>query len=176
MVESANRKRELKICCGRLVETSSRKWQPIYFSIFSVTIVVTIVAIVTVGGCSGCSHWTDWLELVKSGTSSGVLYATAIISFMEVGRMVLLPADYLRQKFVEPLKERQKEEGRAVGRAEGRAEGRAVGRTEGRAEMREEILGWLQRKEEAEREGREFNEPMPGTEVNGNANRDGSSA
>ena len=78
--------------------------------------------------------------------------------------MVLLPADYLRQKFVEPLKERQKEEGRAVGRAEGRAE------------MREEILGWLQRKEEAEREGREFNEPMPGTEVNGNANRDGSSA
>lgn len=141
------------------METSSRKWQPIYFSIFSVTIVVTIVVIVAVGGCSGCSHWTDWLELVKSGTSSGVLYATAIISFMEVGRMVLLPADYLRQKFVEPLKERQKEEGRA----------------EGRTEMREEILGWLQRKEEAEREGREFNEPMPGTEVNGSANREGSS-
>ena len=154
----------MKICCGRLVETSSRKWQPIYFSIFSVTIVVTIVAIVTVGGCSGCSHWTDWLELVKSGTSSGVLYATAIISFMEVGRMVLLPADYLRQKFIEPLKERQKEEGRVEGRIEGRSE------------MREEILNWLQRKEEAEREGREFNEPMPGTEVNGSANRDGSSA
>ena len=154
------------------METSSRKWQPIYFSIFSVTIVVTIVVIVAVGGCSGCSHWTDWLELVKSGTSSGVLYATAIISFMEVGRMVLLPADYLRQKFVEPLKERQKEEGRAEGHAVGRIEGR----TEGRAEMREEILGWLQRKEEAEREGREFNEPMPGTEVNGSANRDGSSA
>ena len=82
--------------------------------------------------------------------------------------MVLLPADYLRQKFIEPLKERQKEEGRAEGRAEGRVEGRV--------EMREEILGWLQRKEEAEREGRDFNEPMPGTEVNGSANRDGSSA
>ena len=82
--------------------------------------------------------------------------------------MVLLPADYLRQKFIEPLKERQKEEGRAQGRVEGRIEGRS--------EMREEILNWFQRKEEAEREGREFNEPMPGTEVNGSANRDGSSA
>ena len=86
--------------------------------------------------------------------------------------MVLLPADYLRQKFIEPLKERQKEEVRAQGRVEGRVEGRI----EGRSEMREEILNWLQRKEEAELEGREFNEPMPGTEVNGSANRDGSSA
>ena len=77
--------------------------------------------------------------------------------------MVLLPADYLRQKFIEPLKERQKEEGRAEGRAEGHAEGH----TEGRASMRAEILEWLKDKEEAEREGREFNEPMPGIEKNG---------
>ena len=69
--------------------------------------------------------------------------------------MVLLPADYLRQKFIEPLKERQKEEGRA----------------EGRAEMREQFLNWLRRREKAELEGREFNEPMPGAEKNGRANR-----
>ena len=71
--------------------------------------------------------------------------------------MVLLPADYLRQKFIEPLKERQKEEGRMEGR------------TEGRIEMRAEILEWLRDKEEAEREGREFNEPMPGIEKNGSS-------
>ena len=84
--------------------------------------------------------------------------------------MVLLPADYLRQKFIEPLKERQKEEGRAEGRAEGHAEGRARGRTE----MREQFLNWLQRREEAEREGREFNEPMPGAEEHDIANHDSS--
>ena len=104
--------------------------------------------------CEGCFDWQDWVELIKSSTANGILYATAIVSFVEVGRMVLLPADYLRQKFIEPLKERQKEEGRE--------------------EMRVEFLSWLQRKEEAEREGREFNEPVPGTEGNSSANRNGS--
>jgi hypothetical protein len=144
------------------VETSSRKWQPIYFSIFSVTIVVTMVATVVLNGCSGCSRWLEWLEPIESATARGVLYATAIVSTIEVIRMVMLPADYLRQKFIEPLKERQKEEGREEGR------------TEGRAEMRAEFEAWLQRREEAEREGRDFNEPVPGTEGNSSADRNGS--
>jgi hypothetical protein len=58
----------------------------------------------------------------------------------------------------------------------GRTEVLPQGLTEGRAEMREEILGWLQRKEEAEREGRDFYESMPGTEVNDRGNRNGNSA
>ena len=144
------------------METSSRKWQPIYFSIFSVTIVVTMVATVVLNRCSGCSRWLEWLEPIESATARGVLYATAIVSTIEVIRMVMLPADYLRQKFIEPLKERQKEEGREEGR------------TEGRAEMRAEFEAWLQRREEAEREGREFNEPVPGTEGNSSADRNGS--
>ena len=144
------------------METSSRKWQPIYFSIFSVTIVVTMVATVVLNGCSGCSRWLEWLEPIESATARGVLYETAIVSTIEVIRMVMLPADYLRQKFIEPLKERQKEEGREEGR------------TEGRAEMRAEFEAWLQRREEAEREGREFNEPVPGTEGNSSADRNGS--
>ena len=156
------------------METSSRKWQPIYFSIFSVTIVVTMVATVVLNGCSGCSRLLEWLEPIESATARGVLYATAIVSTIEVMRMVMLPADYLRQKFIEPLKERQKEEGREEGRTEGHAEGRVEGRAEGRAEMRAEFEAWLQRREEAEREGREFNEPVPGTEGNSSADRNGS--
>ena len=151
------------------METSSRKWQPIYFSIFSVTVVITIVTTTLIDKCSNCIIWLDWLELIKSATANGVLYSTAIVSVIEVMRMVMLPADYLRQKFIEPLKERQKEEGRAEGLAEGLAEGRtegrseglAEGRTEGRAEMRQEFLNWLQRKEAAERQGGVFTEPMP---------------
>ena len=137
------------------METSSSKWQPIYFSIFSTTIVVTVVATGLLDKCAGCSNWLGWVELIESSATRGVLYATVIISFMEVMRMVLLPADYLRQKFIEPLKERQKEEGRKEGRTEGRREGIA------------EMLDWLRSKEEAEREGREFNDPMPGGERNG---------
>lgn len=146
---------QLKICDGWTVESSSRKWQQIYFNTFSVTIVLAILITILSDRCTECTSWQDWLELIKSGTGDGILYATAIISFMEVGRMVLLPADYLRQKFIEPLKERQKEEGREEGR------------NEGRAEMRAEIVDWMERKEEAEREGREFDEPMPGAEYNG---------
>ena len=74
--------------------------------------------------CEGCFDWQDWVELIKSSTANGILYATAIVSFVEVGRMVLLPADYLRQKFIEPLKERQKEEGRG-GRSHGGTRGNA---------------------------------------------------
>ena len=137
------------------METTSRRWQQIYFNVLSVTIVVTIAATLAINRCAGCSGLVDLLRLIESSTGKGILYATAIISFMEVGRMVLLPADYLRQKFIEPLKERQKEEGRA----------------EGRAEMHELFLDWIRRKEEAEREGRPFDEPMPGSEYNGTSPR-----
>ena len=69
--------------------------------------------------------------------------------------MIILPADYLSQKFVEPLKKRQQKIGEARGQAQGHAQGIA------------EMLDWLRSKEEAEREGREFNDPMPGGERNG---------
>ena len=115
------------------------------------------------------------MGLIRSSTTNGILYATALVSFVEVGGMLLLPADYLRQKFIEPLKERQKQEGRDEGLKLGRAEGRAEGRKEGRAEMRSEFEAWLRDKEEAEREGIEFNEPMPGTQENGRINRSGNS-
>ena len=136
------------------MESSSRKWQQIYFNTFSVTIVLAILITVLSDRCTECTSWQDWLELIKSGTANGILYATAMISFMEVGRMVLLPADYLRLKLIKPL------------------EDRIFNR--GKAEMRAEIVDWMERKEEAEREGREFNEPMPGAEYNGaNSRRNG---
>ena len=57
--------------------------------------------------CSGCSRLTGMAGTkgIESATARGVLYATAIVSTIEVIRMVMLPADYLRQKFIEPLKD-----------------------------------------------------------------------
>ena len=93
--------------------------------------------------------------------------------------MVLLPADYLRQKFIEPLKERQKQEGKdegmKIGLSQGRTQGIAQGRAQGRAQMRAEIQAWLRDKEQCERDGKEFNEPMPGAEENGSGNLNDSS-
>jgi len=39
--------------------------------------------------------------------------------------------------------------------------------------MRSEFEAWLRDKEQAEREGIEFNEPMPGTQENGNISDNG---
>ena len=141
------------------MDTKQFDWQPIYFGIFSVTVVSTVV-ITGLFGCSGCSNWLDFVD---AGTPKGVIYATFIVSSLEAIRiMVMLPADYLRIKLIEPLKQSLRDEGEAKGKEEGRAE------------MREEFLDWLRRKEESEREGREFYEPAPGTEGNSSANRNGS--
>ncbi len=75
--------------------------------------------------------------------------------------------------FTLPAIERHREEGREQGLEQGRMEGREQGRTEGREEGREEGRAegveesnqawrvWLRDREEAEAEGRSFNEPPP---------------
>ena len=170
------------------MRTSYSTWQPIYFGLFSITVTVNVIIAWLSNGCPQCANWWD---VVAEGGTDGAVYGTILISLIEVIRiMIILPADYLSQKFVEPLKKRQRDEGHAEGLAEGRAEGRAEGhaeglvegrtegrdegRAEGRAELRAEILDWLRSKEEHEREGKEFNEPMPGLEENGSAKRNGS--
>ena len=125
------------------------------------------------GACQDCANW---LEVVEAGAGKGVLHGTAIISVMEVIQtMILLPSEYVRYRFVEPLKQRLKDEGKEEGKSLGLMEGIAVGEAQGRAEMRAEILEWLSEKEEADREGRPFDKPMPGAERNGGSpNNNGS--
>ena len=127
------------------MRTSYSTWQPIYFGLFSITVTASVIIAWLSNGCPQCANWRD---VVFEGGAEGAVYATILVSLIEVIRiMIILPADYLSQKFVEPLKERQ--------------------RAEGRAELHAEIVDWLRRKEEHEREGKEFNEPMPGAERNG---------
>ena len=165
------------------------KWQPIYFGVFSVAVTVNVVAALVFDTCAECSNL--W-EVVRAGGLEGATDGTVIVSAMEAFRiMIILPADYLTQKFVEPLRERQRQEGReegiregreegiAAGREEGREEGIAAGRQEGReegraagrAELRSEMLEWLRRRDEAQSQGLEFTEPMPGLDLNGSVER-----
>ena len=127
------------------IEDSSLR--PLYLAIFSFTVLAFIVITAVFGECQDCANW---LEVVEAGTGRGVLHGTAIISIMEVIQaMILLPSEYVRYKFVEPLKQRIF--------------------NEGKAEMRAEIMDWMREKEEADREGIPFDKPMPGAEHNGSA-------
>ena len=128
------------------MDTKRVDWQSIYLVILSITVVVTVVITRLFDRCpNACS---DLLEVVEVGTPKGIIYGTFIVSMMEVIRiMVMLPADYLRLKLIKPLEQRIF--------------------NRGKAEMHAEIVDWMERKEEAEREGKEFNEPMPGAEYNG---------
>ena len=140
------------------METSPKETHPIYLAIFSIMVVGTVIVTGLFDDCpNACS---SWLEVVEVGTPRGIIHGTFIVSVIEVIRiMIILPSDYLRYKFIEPLKQSLKDEGEAIGIAKGEAQGRT--------EMRAEILEWLRDKEEAEREGRPFDEPMPGAERNG---------
>ena len=61
------------------------------------------------------------------------------------------------EKVIQPLLSAQRELGHAEGRTEGHVEGRTEGRTESNAQWRD----WLDRKTEAEAEGKPFNEQPP---------------
>ena len=69
----------------------------------------------------------------------------------------MVTGEYLRQKLVEPLKEKQRAEGRAEGRVEGHAEGRA----ERDAAWDAAWDAWNRRRMAAEAEGKSFDEPPP---------------
>ena len=89
--------------------------------------------------------------------------AAAINTFIitETLEGAMVTAMWIRQRFLEPLKERQ--------RAEGRAEGHAEGHAEGRAELVAQIKEWESRRRDAEARGETFDEPPPYSS-NGHAN------
>jgi flagellar biosynthesis/type III secretory pathway protein FliH len=65
----------------------------------------------------------------------------------------MVTGEYLRQKLIEPLKEKQ--------RAEGRAEGLAEGLEKGREAERAAWEAWNRRRMDAESKGEPFDEPSP---------------
>ena len=93
----------------------------------------------------------------------------ATFTLMEVVQRLMVTYDYLMNKYVRPLQEKQRAEGREQGLAEGRAEGRAEGQEEGRAQGRAEaeaefrrlVREWDQRRLAAAARNEPFDEPHP---------------
>ena len=91
----------------------------------------------------------------------------ATFTLMEVIQRLMVTYDYLMNKYVRPLQERQRAEGREQGLAEGRAEGRA----EAEAEFRRLVGEWNRRRLAAAARNEPFDEPHPLLE-NGDAQSD----
>ena len=79
----------------------------------------------------------------------GVASAAISIAITEVLNDIMVTGEWMRQKLVEPLKEKQRQEGRAKGLEEGRVEAHI------------EWWEWNERRLEAETKGEPFNEPVP---------------
>ena len=85
----------------------------------------------------------------------------ATFTLMEVIQRLMVTYDYLMNKYVRPLQERQRAEGREQGLAEGRAEGLLEGRAEAEAEFRRLVGEWNRRRLAAAARNEPFDEPHP---------------
>ena len=114
-------------------------WQPIYFGLFSFVVVANVIAALYSSGCPQCP---DWQAVVVGSGTDGIVKGTVLVSIIEVLRiMIILPADYLRYKLIEPLKQSL--------------------RDEGREQERRESAAWYAKQQEAAEKGEPFDEPPP---------------
>ncbi len=129
---------------------------PFYFALFTVSVLAGIgfvvwyeVAYITVG-----STPDTMIGIIQGVGWVGLSSAIGTFTLTEVLENTMVMANWFRQHYLEPLKERQRQEGREKGLQEGREEGRELGLEEGREEGLHEgrAVGLLEGREEGERE------------------------
>ena len=136
------------------------------------------------------------MAVVDETTDAMPLFVFTTILMLEMGAGLMITYNYLYNKIVQRVidghiaegeaigeergiaigEERGRAEGKAEGIAEGEARGIAIGEAQGEARgraetearMRAQFADWLARKEEAERQGVPFDEPMPGADPSPN--------
>ena len=138
------------LCAGggrESIWSVSPAWKTAFFSIFSVSTLITTIAIIAYQ----IAHRGDAaiMETHRSTAEwvfiNGAAQALAIYATTETWETIMVLANHLRQRLLEPLKERQRMEGRMEGRAESDAAWRA----------------WNARREKAAASGEPFDEPPP---------------
>lgn len=123
-----------------------RKWFNLFVWFFSTLIIVNILA----------ELLTDWVWKDLGETTST---RTANLMALIVGWFFIVSHiwELIMLGYAKMFKDRVFAEGKAVGIVEGKAEGKA----EGLAEQYHLFLEWNRRRIQAEKEGREFSEPIP---------------
>ena len=121
----------------------SPRWKTAYFLLFSIQSLVGtgLLSWYEIAQRTEDSAVETVLAIISGMAEVGVAAAVATVVTTEVTQNVMVTGEYLRQKLVEPLKEKQ--------------------RAEGRAQEREAWEAWNRRRLEAEAEGKPFDVPPP---------------
>ncbi len=168
-----NRKRE------PIWEISSR-WRSAYFYLFSIQGLIGECLVIWYElalrtddtAIETCIAIYRDLALVAAGAAANTFVILEVMNnAMITGKIT---EQWLRQRLLEPLKEKQRAEGLAEGLEEGKARGIAEGKARGRAEADASWKAWNRRRLEAERKGLAFNEPIPDFSENGTNAKNGS--
>ena len=137
------------------VGTIPAGWWPAYIWIFAAKI-LSWTALVTryhvmYGGHGG---FTETARAVVSDVAIGIPVAMASTTILLEGvKVLMITAEYLRAKYLEPLKQSLRDEGREEGLEEGLEQGRE--------EMRVKAAVWYAKQKEAAEKGEPFDEPPP---------------
>ena len=124
---------------------------PFYFMFFTLAVVVGNVFIVwyEVSFVTADATPETLIGIIQGVGWVGLATAIGTFTLTEIMEHAMVMANWFRQQYLEPLKERQ------------RNEGREQGREEGRAELLAEIREWDARRRKAEARGETFSEPPP---------------
>ena len=133
----------------------SPRWKTAYFLLFSVQSLIGtgLLSWYEIAQRTEDSAVETVLAIVSGVAEVGVAAAVVTVVTTEVTQNIMVTGEYLRQKLVKPLIEKQ----RAEGRAEGRKEGLEQGLEQGQAIWEE----WNRRRMDAESKGESFDEPPP---------------
>ena len=129
----------------------------------------------------GTNAWSETILSITQGIGVNTVGAAGLaLLTIEGPKTVMVVADYITERWLNPLKERRRQEAeqrreeaekrREQARAEAEervarihAEGRAAGRAEGEAQTQATWEAWNERRMAAEASGEPFDEPPPGT-------------
>ena len=105
----------------------SPAWKTAFFSIFSVSTLITTIAIIAylIINRGDVALPELYMSITERVFINGAALALTIYSITETWETTMVLANHLRQRLLEPLKERQRMEGRVEGREESDAAWRA---------------------------------------------------
>ena len=127
-----------------------RKWFNLFVWFFSTLIIANILVELLTGWA-----WKDLGETTSTRTAN--LMALIVGWFFILSHIW----EVIMLGYAKMFKDRVFAEGKAVGIAEGKAVGIAEGKAVGIAEQYHLVLEWNRRRIQAEKEGKEFTEPIP---------------
>ena len=136
-------------------------WRASYLILFTIQSVVATALLIwyQVTQFTTDSLIETVLAIIQGMAWVGVASATTAITITEVINGIMVIGEWMRERFVEPLKEKQRQERIQLQQKLEQARQRTI--QEGRLKERKRWMEWNQRRMEAEAKGETFNEPTP---------------